>query len=127
MRKAIAGMLTVLALGALTSPALAGGDAAKGEKVFRKCKACHSIEKGKNKVGPSLYGVVGRTAGSAPGYKYSKAMLAKKDEGLVWTEENLDKFLTKPRKFVPGTKMSFPGLKKAEQRADVIAYLKSVK
>ena len=130
MRKMLVGALAALALGGLAAPALAGadaGDPAKGEKVFKKCKACHSVEPGKNKVGPTLFGVVGRVVGSVEGYKYSKAMLAKKDEGLVWTEENLDKFLEKPKKFIPGTKMSFAGLRKPQQRADVIAYLKQFK
>ncbi len=116
-------LLAVLAAGvvALTSQvAFAEGDAAKGEKIFRKCKACHSLEAGKKKVGPSLAGVFGSTAGSVEGFRYSKGM---KDSGIVWDEATLDEFLTKPRKFVPKTKMSFPGLRKEQDRADVIAYL----
>lgn len=101
--------------------ALADGDAAAGEKVFRKCKACHSVEAGKNKVGPSLHGVFGRTAGMEEGFKYSDAM---KESGIVWDEETLDVYLTKPKDMVPGTRMAFPGLKKEEDRANVIAYLK---
>ena len=89
--------------------ALAEGDAAKGEKVFKKCKTCHSLEAGKKKVGPSLAGVFERTAGTLEGFKFSQAM---KDSGIVWNEETLDKYLTKPRKFLKGTKMAFPGLKK---------------
>lgn len=101
--------------------ALADGDAAAGEKVFRKCKACHALEAGKNKVGPSLHGVFGRTAGTEEGFKYSDAM---KESGIVWSEETLDVYLTKPKDMVPGTRMAFPGLKKEQDRADVIAYLK---
>ncbi len=116
-------LLAVLAAGvvALTSQvAFAEGDAAKGEKIFRKCKSCHSLEAGKKKVGPSLAGVFGRTAGSVEGFRYSKGM---KDSGIVWDAETLDQFLTKPKDFVPKTRMSFPGLKKEQDRADLIAYL----
>ncbi len=102
--------------------ALAEGDAAKGEKVFKKCKTCHTFDPGKKKIGPHLKGVVGRKAGSVEGYKYSKAMAA---ADITWDEANLDKFLTKPKAFVKKTKMSFGGLKKESQRADLIAYLKA--
>ena len=112
------------ALCILASSALSGrhsaGDAAKGEKVFKKCKACHVVQEGKNKTGPSLYGVVGRAAGSIEGYKYSKAMAG---SGLVWDAETLDAYLTNPKKYLKGTKMAFAGLKKEKDRADVIAYL----
>ncbi|MCA3572470.1 MAG: cytochrome c family protein [Aestuariivirga sp.] len=106
-------------------PALAEGDAAKGEKVFAKCKACHENEKGVNKVGPTLKGVVGRKAASVEGYKYSEAMLAKGAEGVVWDEATLGVYLVDPKTFVPKTKMAFVGLKKPEDVADVIAYLKA--
>ncbi len=102
--------------------ALAEGDAAAGEKVFKKCKVCHTFDPGKKKIGPHLKGVVGRKAGTVEGYKYSKAMAA---ADIVWDEANLDKYLTKPKKFLKGTKMSFAGLKKEAQRADLIAYLKA--
>ena len=98
-------------------------DAAKGKKLFTKCKACHSVDAPKNKVGPHLVGIVGRTAGTADGYtKYSKAI---KDSGITWDEANLDKWLTNPKGMYPGTKMIYPGLKKAEDRANVIEYLKT--
>jgi cytochrome c len=110
---------------ALTSAtAMAAGDAAKGAKVFKKCKACHSIKAGKKKVGPSMFGVVGRKAGTAKGYRFSKAM---KSSGLTWDEATLDKFLKKPKELIKKTKMGFGGLKKDSQRADVIAYMKTLK
>jgi cytochrome c len=106
-------------------PAHAEGDAAAGEKVFAKCKACHEVEKGVNKVGPTLKGIVGRAAASVPDYKYSEAMLVKGAEGLVWTEENLTAYLPDPKAYVPKTKMAFAGLKKPEDVANIIAYLKA--
>ena len=119
--------LAAMLLAALPiAAAHAEGDPAKGKKVFNKCKACHFVDKEKNKVGPYLKGVVGRKAAAVESFKYSKAMKAKAAEGLVWNEENLDKYLEKPKKFIPGNKMAFAGLKKAEDRANVIAYLKSM-
>ena len=98
-------------------------DAVKGKKLYAKCKACHNADAPKNKVGPYLVGIVGRKAGTADGYtKYSKAI---KDSGIVWDEANLDKWLTNPKGMYPGSKMIYPGLKKAEDRADVIEYLKT--
>ncbi len=119
MRRVLA--LTTLLAAMATGPALAAGDAAAGEKVFKKCKACHSLEEGKNKVGPSLAGVMGGQAGGVEGYKYSKAMA---NSEVTWDDASMDAFMTKPKKFLPGTKMSFPGLKKEADRADLIAYLK---
>lgn len=106
-------------------PAHAEGDAAAGEKVFAKCKACHEVEKGVNKVGPTLKGVVGRKAASVPDFKYSEAMIAKGAEGVVWDEATLTAYLPDPKAFVPKTKMAFAGLKKPEDVANVIAYLKA--
>lgn len=99
-------------------------DAAAGEKVFAKCKACHVADEDKNKIGPSLKGVIGRTAGTHPDFKYSKAMIEAGQGGLVWDEPNLTKYLHDPKAMVKGTKMAFPGLKKDEEIANVIAYLK---
>ncbi len=98
------------------------GDAAKGEKVFLQCKACHMAEEGKNGVGPSLHAIVGRKAGQIAGFSYSAA---NKDSGIVWTEDKMFEYLEAPQKVVPGTKMAFAGLKKPQDRADVIAYLKT--
>ena len=107
---------------ALSNGATQAQDAEKGKKVFNKCKTCHTLEAGgKNKVGPNLYGLFGRTAGTVEGFKYSDAM---KESGIIWDEETVDAYLTNPKEFMPKNKMSFPGLKKEEQRADVIAYLK---
>ena len=92
-----------------------------GKKVFKKCVACHSLQEGKNKIGPSLYNLLDRKAGLVEGYKYSKAM---KNSGVVWNEESLDEFLTKPRKFIPKTKMSFRGIKNKSLRDDLISFLK---
>ncbi len=123
VRKIVAAM-AVLAVTGFAGYALAEGDAAAGEKVFRKCKACHQVGDGaKNRVGPMLNGIIDNEIASIEGFKYSKAFLAKKDEGLVWTEEVLDAYLTKPKKHIKGTKMSFAGLKKEADRADMIAYL----
>jgi len=104
-----------------TTVALAG-DAKKGKKVFRKCKACHKVKEGKNGAGPSLYKILGANAASVEGFKYSQAMI---DSGLVWNAETLTTFLKKPKALVPGTKMAFGGLKKEKQIVDLIAYLAS--
>ena len=94
---------------------------ADGAKVFKKCAACHSISQGgANKIGPALWGVLGRQAGSVPDYKYSKAMAA---YGKVWSFEEMNGFLIKPKDWIKGTKMSFAGLKNAKDRAAVILYM----
>ena len=115
--------LIVLGFGLSATPALASGDVAAGEKVFKKCKACHVVDTEKHKTGPHLVNIMGRAAGSADGYKkYSDAM---KSSGIVWNEETLDGYLEKPKAYVKGTRMAFAGLRKEEDRANVIAYLKS--
>jgi cytochrome c2 len=98
----------------------AAADTANGEKVFRNCAACHSLEKGENKAGPYLYGVVGRKVDTAEGYAYSGALEKVVD---VWTPDALNAFLENPKGYAPGTAMGYAGLRKAQDRADVIAYL----
>ncbi len=100
---------------------MAMGDLATGEKVFKKCSACHSIVKGgKNNIGPALYNVVGRKIGAIDDYKYSKAL---SEYGKEWTFEELNGYLIKPAKWIKGTKMAFAGLRKEKDRASVIKYL----
>ena len=98
------------------------GDTARGQNVFKKCTQCHSPVEGKNGTGPSLYGIVGRVSGTVPDFKYSDA---NRNSNVTWTEENLFVYLEKPTEFIPGTIMVFPGLRNPQDRADVIAYLKS--
>lgn len=105
------------------APALAGGDAAAGKKVFQKhlCFSCHKFEAGKNGVGPSLHGVFGRKAAEAPGFAYSDAL---KNSGLVWTPENLDKWVQNPAAMVKGTKMLLAKpVKDAKDRENLTAYI----
>ena len=100
---------------------LASASVVDGKKVFKKCAACHTIAKGGgNKIGPALWGVLGRQAGSIPDYKYSKAMAA---HGKPWSFEEMSGFLTKPKDWIKGTKMTFIGLKKETERAAVILYM----
>jgi cytochrome c len=105
-------------------PALAA-DAEAGARVFRtQCGACHVVEAGKNRVGPSLHNIVGRPSGEVEGFRYSAA---NKNAKLTWTPEVLDKYLINPRAMVPGTTMAYVGLKNETQRADLIAYLETLK
>ncbi|MEQ1951138.1 cytochrome c family protein [Mesorhizobium sp. CN2-181] len=115
----IAGSLLALATGQSSAQ-----DAAAGEKVFAKCKACHVADTDQNKVGPTLKGLIGRTAGTHEGFKYSPTMIAAGKGGLVWDEAHLADYLTNPREKVKGTKMAFAGLKNPDDIANVIAYLK---
>lgn len=113
-------------LGTLASPVLAEGDAKKGSKIFNKCKACHAVgEDAKNKVGPTLNGIIGSPAGLNPDFKYSKGMIEAADEGLIWDNDTLTVFLTKPKDLVDGTKMSFAGLRKQSDIDHIIAYLET--
>jgi cytochrome c len=106
-------------------PLLAAASVEEGEKAAKKCAACHSFEQGgANKVGPGLWGVVNRPIASHEGFSYSEALSGK--SGEVWDYEHLNAFLTNPKSYAPGTKMSFAGIKKPEERAAVIAYLRSL-
>lgn len=97
------------------------GDPMRGEQIYGRCRGCHAIDR--NRIGPRHAGLIGRKAGGVPGFDYSPAMRRAGAAGLVWNEETLDKFLENPTHFVPGTRMVYAGVKDAQQRADVIAYL----
>ena len=109
----------------LTGPAQADGDVAKGEQVFKKCMACHTVNDKTNKVGPHLVGIVGRPVASVEGYSYSEDMKAHGANGAVWDEAALMAYLENPKAVVEKTKMAFAGLKKEDERADLIAFLKT--
>ena len=120
MKRPLTAVAAVLLLLMPRSPALAtDGDPMRGEQIYHRCQGCHSIDA--NRVGPRHAGLFGRRAGSLDDYNYSDAMRA---SGVVWNETTLDQFLTAPRKFIPGTKMPFAGIPDAQERADLIAYLK---
>jgi cytochrome c len=110
----------------LAAPAFAQGDPEDGEKVFRKCKACHQIGAGSvNRVGPVLTGVVGRPIASVEDFSYSDAFQEQAETGMVWDEGNLTAYLTNPKEFIPGNKMAFAGLRKEEDVQNVLAYLET--
>ncbi len=121
-------IFSIIAAGAFlltASAAFAEGDVAKGKKIAKKCVACHSLDEGgKNRLGPNLFGILNKKAATNPTYKYSKAMA---NSGLTWDEATFLEYITKPKKLVKGTKMSFPGIKKATKRADLLAYFKTLK
>ncbi len=121
-------LLSIIASGAFllsATSAFADGDFEKGKKVAKKCAACHTLnEGGKNRLGPNLFGILNRKAGTVEGFKYSKAM---KNSDIVWDHNTLNEFIAKPKKVVKGTKMSFRGIKKAGKRADLMAYLESLR
>lgn len=131
----VSGVLSAAVVGGAMSPARAQaveinvvdaagtklkGDPVNGQKVFKNCQTCHFIEPGKNFTGPTLFGIIGRKAGTVDKFKYSKA---NRESGKVWTEQALFEYLENPRKTIPGTLMSFVGLKKPQDRADVIAFI----
>ncbi len=124
----IAAAMTVATLSAPASAAapaaaaMPAGDAVRGAVMFNQCKVCHVTDKGVNRVGPSLHGVVGRKASMVPGYTYSAA---NKKSGLTWDAPTLFKYLEAPQKMVPGTKMAYGGMKNPKDRADLIAFLKT--
>jgi cytochrome c2 len=120
----VLGLVLVASALAFAAPAFAQGDAAAGQVVFRKCAACHNVEPGKNKLGPSLHGLIGRKSATVPNYTYSAAMKA---YDVTWTEETLFTYLEKPQQLVKGTKMVFAGLPSEKERRDIIAYLATLK
>jgi cytochrome c len=105
---------------ALAAHAQDVGDAQRGAQVFIQCKVCHSLEAGKNMVGPSLHGVLGRKAGTVPGFAYSPAM---KNANVTWNDDTLSKYLADPKAFIPGDKMAFVGIKDPSKLGDLLAYL----
>jgi cytochrome c len=119
MRKPI----VALSLAVAAHAALAVGDPAQGQKAFQECAACHATTQDKNGVGPSLFGVVGRKAGSLSGFNYSSAVKSSK---LTWTAQNLDAFIANPQQKVPGNHMPYSGMSDAQERAALIAYLASL-
>ncbi len=106
------------------SAALAEGDPAKGQRVFRQCQACHVMQEGMHRVGPSLHGVFGRQAGVVEGFRFSKPHADAGTNGLVWTEEVMFDYLENPRRYIPGNRMAFAGLRRPQDRLDVIAYIR---
>lgn len=116
----------LLAASVVVAPAAQAQDVAAGEAAFRRlCSACHIVAaEGPRRLGPTVFGVVGRKAGSVEGFRYSSA---KRDADLVWTPEQLDKYLANPREFMPGTTMAFAGIRNDAERANVIAYLQTLK
>ncbi|HEY2530805.1 MAG TPA: cytochrome c family protein [Xanthobacteraceae bacterium] len=104
------------------------GDASKAQMPFQQCQVCHKVGPGaQSGIGPALNGIFGQKAGAVPGFNFSPAMKQAASKGLVWNAANLDKFLENPQGFLPGTAMTYLGLKDAQQRADVIAYLETLK
>ena len=128
MRKPRTTGLAMLAfMGIAADVAAQSCDAAAGEKIFARCRACHSLEDGKNGVGPHLFGIVGRPVASVADYSYSDAMKAYAEGGTVWDHEHLAVYVEKPKDEVPGTKMVFPGLRKPEDRENLVCYLETAK
>ncbi len=116
--------IAAVALLAFSTSSLAAGDVAAGKRVAVRCAACHSFVEGKNKIGPSLFGVIGRKAGTMPNFNYSSAMT---NSEIVWTADGLDAYLSGPKTLVLGNHMGYAGVTKEDQRANLIAYLATLK
>ena len=129
MPRLIHTLAAVLLLSA--APAMAqeaAGNAEAGQRVFNQCRACHTINRdGRNMVGPNLFGIVGRRAGSVDGFRYSRPMHEKHEQNFVWTEDNLRAYIRNPKEVVPNGAMSFPGLRNEQQLNDLLAYLRAQK
>lgn len=120
MKRILAGAVPLVLVLAAAASAQAA-DAKKGAIIFKRCATCHTLDAGgPNRVGPNLHGVFGRAAGSAEGFTYSKALAA---SGITWSAETIAEYVTNPKTMVPGNKMAFVGVKKEDERADLIAYL----
>lgn len=115
---------TIVSAGLIFANSAVSQDIDAGEKVFAKCKTCHVLDSDKHKIGPSLQNIFGRTAGTAEGFKYSNAMIDAGKTGTVWNDETLVPYLKDPKGTIKGTKMAFVGLKKDDEIANVIAYMK---
>ena len=116
----------VLLATTMAAPAFAEGDVTQGKKVYFKCMKCHSMTRDRHKKGPTMYQIVGRQAGVARGFDYSRAFGELADNGVIWDEANLSEFLKKPRAYAKGTRMKFSGIEDEQQRKDLIAYLKTM-
>jgi cytochrome c len=123
--KTRAAALALVFFAATTGPVLADGDAAKGEKVFNKCKACHTADAETNRVGPHLKGVIGRKVATVADYKYSDDMISFGAANPTWDDDLFLKYIENPKASIPKTKMAFAGVKKEDEREDLLAYLKS--
>jgi cytochrome c len=124
MKRVSLAAIVIASAAVLSVPARAGGDPVEGSKLFHSiCTLCHTDIPHKAKVGPSLFGVIGRHVGSEPGYNYTDA---NKNSGITWGPEILDKYLTSPQAIIPGTKMGYPGQKDPQKRQDIIAYLQTL-
>jgi cytochrome c len=125
MRKTSLMMMMIATVALLSAAGTRAQDAQDGEALFKKqCVVCHTVEAGKNKIGPTLAGIVGQKAGQVPGFAYSDVM---KNSGITWTPDNITKYLADPKGFMPGNKMVFAGLKKEEDEKAMIAYLATLK
>jgi cytochrome c len=120
----LSGVTLALGILATTAGSSMAADVEAGKAAFKKCALCHTTEAGKNKIGPSLFGIIGRKSATLDGFNYSEAM---KKFDHIWDEGTLDEYLADPRGTVPGTKMVFPGIKDKTERQDVIAYLETLK
>ena len=124
MKKIVSTVAMTVIFSVLSIGYASATDVKKGKRVFNKCKACHTLVENKHRIGPSLHGIFGRTAGTAPKYKYSKAIKKAGVQGIAWDEKTLRKYLLKPRAYIKGTKMAFAGIKKKTDMDNLMAFLK---